>query len=119
MRTRTALIVSLGALTGAAGLQTKWDGPPVGGFDIVETASARMWRGIGGSLESDRSEQFSSTPAQLDPGDGSRRRSHFRGVTTHRPNELALKMDGAQACYPYLAAGVETMPRRVGRRGGQ
>jgi hypothetical protein len=27
-------------------------------------------------------------------------------------------MDGAQACYPYLAVGVETMPRRVGRRGG-
>jgi len=26
-------------------------------------------------------------------------------------------MDGAQACYPYLAVGVETMPRRVGRRG--
>ncbi|PWY61735.1 hypothetical protein BO70DRAFT_407992 [Aspergillus heteromorphus CBS 117.55] len=39
-------------------------------------------------------------------------------VTTHGPNELALKMDGAQACYPYLAVGVETMPRRVGRRGG-
>ena len=39
-------------------------------------------------------------------------------VTTHGPNELALKMDGAQACYPYLAVGVETTPRRVGRRGG-
>jgi len=23
-------------------------------------------------------------------------------VTTHLPNELALKMDGAQACYLYL-----------------
>jgi hypothetical protein len=40
-------------------------------------------------------------------------------VTTHLPNELALKMDGAQACYPYLAARVETMPWRVGRRGGR
>ena len=28
-------------------------------------------------------------------------------VTTHLPNELALKMDGAQACYPYLAVSVE------------
>lgn len=37
---------------------------------------------------------------------------------THLPNELALKMDGAQACYSYLAVGVEAMPRRVGRRGG-
>jgi len=44
---------------------------------------------------------------------------HPLGVTTHRPNESALKMDGAQACYPYLAARVETMPWRVGRRGGQ
>jgi len=24
------------------------------------------------------------------------------GVTTYLPNQLALKMDGAQACYPYL-----------------
>ena len=31
-------------------------------------------------------------------------------VTTHLPNELALKMDGAQACYLYLALMVETMP---------
>ncbi|PWY61639.1 hypothetical protein BO70DRAFT_408592 [Aspergillus heteromorphus CBS 117.55] len=31
-------------------------------------------------------------------------------VTTHGPNELALKMDGAQACYPYLAVGVERCP---------
>ncbi len=28
-------------------------------------------------------------------------------VTTHLPNELALKMDGAQACYPHLAVSVE------------
>jgi hypothetical protein len=27
-------------------------------------------------------------------------------------------MDGAQAYYPYSAARVETMPGRVGRRGG-
>ncbi len=40
-------------------------------------------------------------------------------VTTHLPNELALKMDGAQACYPHLAATAEAMPWRVGRRGGQ
>ena len=39
-------------------------------------------------------------------------------VTTHLPNELALKMDGAQACYPYPAAGAGFMPQRVGRRGG-
>jgi hypothetical protein len=39
-------------------------------------------------------------------------------VITHRPNEPALKMDGAQACYPYLAARVEITPWRVGRRGG-
>ena len=31
-------------------------------------------------------------------------------VTTHLPNELALKMDGAQACYLYFAVRVETMP---------
>ena len=41
------------------------------------------------------------------------------GVTTHRPNALAMKMDGAQAYYPYIAANVETMRWRVGRRGGQ
>src|SRR3954466_5395698 len=39
-------------------------------------------------------------------------------VTTHLPNELALKMDGAQACYLYPSAGAKFMPRRVGRRGG-
>jgi hypothetical protein len=27
-------------------------------------------------------------------------------------------MDGAQACYPYLAVWVNVKPRRVGRRGG-
>ena len=27
-------------------------------------------------------------------------------------------MDGAQACYPYLAVHVEVMRGRVGRRGG-
>ena len=27
-------------------------------------------------------------------------------------------MDGAQACYPYLAVRVEVMRGRVGRRGG-
>lgn len=31
-------------------------------------------------------------------------------VTVILPNELALKMDGAQAYYQYLAARVETMP---------
>ena len=40
-------------------------------------------------------------------------------VTTHLPNELALKMDGAQALYPYLTVGVEVTRRRVGRRGGR
>ena len=28
-------------------------------------------------------------------------------VTTHLPNELALKMDGAQTCHPYLTLGSE------------
>ena len=28
-------------------------------------------------------------------------------------------MDGAQACYPNLAAGAGSRPRRVGGRGGQ
>ena len=37
---------------------------------------------------------------------------------THLPNELALKMDGAQACYLYFAAMVDMKPWRVGRRGG-
>jgi hypothetical protein len=40
-------------------------------------------------------------------------------VTTHLPNELALKMDGAQACYPYLTAIVGSKQWRVGRRGGR
>ena len=42
-------------------------------------------------------------------------RSELKNVITH---ELALKMDGAQACYPYPAAGADIMPQRVGRRGG-
>ena len=29
---------------------------------------------------------------------------------THLPNELALKMDGAQACYLYSAVKVEVKP---------
>ncbi|KAL2273375.1 hypothetical protein FJTKL_04550 [Diaporthe vaccinii] len=39
-------------------------------------------------------------------------------VTTHLPNVLALKMDGAQAYRPYPAPRVETMPWGVGGRGG-
>lgn len=31
-------------------------------------------------------------------------------VTTHLPNELALKMDGAQACYLYSTVRVDMMP---------
>lgn len=31
-------------------------------------------------------------------------------VTTHLPNELALKMDGAQACYLYFTVRVDMMP---------
>ena len=31
-------------------------------------------------------------------------------VTTHLPNELALKMDGAQACYPYPTVKVNAKP---------
>ncbi|PLB42800.1 hypothetical protein P170DRAFT_491183 [Aspergillus steynii IBT 23096] len=56
-----------------------------------------------------------SSSRQPDGGHG-KSESAKECVTTHGPNELALKMDGAQACYPYLAVGVETMPRRVGRR---
>src|ERR1700743_3409177 len=40
-------------------------------------------------------------------------------VTTHLPNELALKMDGAQARYPYPPPWVRSRPRGVGRRGGR
>ena len=38
---------------------------------------------------------------------------------THLPNELALKMDGAQACYPYLAVEekLKILQRVGGRRG--
>ena len=39
-------------------------------------------------------------------------------VTTHLPNELALKMDGAQANDLYSAPRVDTMPWGVGRRRG-
>ena len=40
-------------------------------------------------------------------------------VTTYLPNELALKMDGAQASYPnFPVAGKEARPQRVGGRGG-
>ena len=41
-------------------------------------------------------------------------------VTTHLPNELALKMDGAEACYLYLTAREECECNlaRVGGRGG-
>ena len=39
---------------------------------------------------------------------------------THLPNERALKMDGAQASYPYPAARVKPQRRaRVGGRGGR
>jgi hypothetical protein len=38
-------------------------------------------------------------------------------VTTHLPNELALKMDGAEAGHLYTAAGASARPRRVGGRG--
>ncbi|SLM22275.1 Uncharacterised protein [Streptococcus dysgalactiae subsp. equisimilis] len=37
---------------------------------------------------------------------------------TRLPNELALKMDGAQAFYLYPSAGAKFTPQRVGRRGG-
>jgi len=40
-------------------------------------------------------------------------------VTTYLPNELALKMDGAQACYPNLpVASKVARLQRVGGRGG-
>ena len=38
---------------------------------------------------------------------------------THLPNELALKMDGAEACYPYPAVHLTSrVGGRVGGRGG-
>jgi|GraSoi_2013_80cm_1033760.scaffolds.fasta_scaffold01182_2 hypothetical protein len=40
-------------------------------------------------------------------------------VTTHLPNGLALKMDGAQACYSYLTVNFVLNNWRVGRREGQ
>ena len=39
-------------------------------------------------------------------------------VTTHLPNELALKMDGAQASDRDSAVGVNAMCQRVGGRTG-
>ena len=39
-------------------------------------------------------------------------------VTTHEPNESALKMDGASTGYRYSTVGLNAMDRRVGRRGG-
>ena len=39
-------------------------------------------------------------------------------VTTHLPNVLALKMDGAQATRPYPAHGAGPTRRGVGGRGG-
>ena len=38
-------------------------------------------------------------------------------VTTHLPNQLALKMDGAQAVYRDQAVWAIGMPKRVGGRG--
>ena len=39
-------------------------------------------------------------------------------VTTHLPNESALKKDGAQACRLYLAVEANARLPRVGGRGG-
>ena len=49
-----------------------------------------------------------SSSRQPDGGHGSRNPKEC--VTTHRPNELALKMDGAQACYLYSTVRVDMMP---------
>ena len=40
-------------------------------------------------------------------------------VTTHLPNESALKKDGAQACRLYLAVEANARLPRVGGRGGR
>ena len=40
-------------------------------------------------------------------------------VTTHLPNQLALKMDGAQALHLYSAIRTSATFRRVGRCGGR
>jgi len=37
---------------------------------------------------------------------------------THLPNEVALKMDGAEACDRYSAAGARSLCERVRGRGG-
>ena len=39
-------------------------------------------------------------------------------VTTHLPNQYALKMDGAQAANRDQAVGVNARPQRVGGRAG-
>ncbi len=39
-------------------------------------------------------------------------------VTTHLPNQLALKMDGAEALYRAWAAVANARLQRVGGRGG-
>ena len=39
-------------------------------------------------------------------------------VTTHLPNQLALKMDGAKVSYPYPTVGSRRVTRCVGGRGG-
>ena len=39
-------------------------------------------------------------------------------VTTHLPNQLALKMDGAQAGHRDQAIGANAKLQRVGGRGG-
>ena len=40
-------------------------------------------------------------------------------VTTHLPNELAPKIDGAQACYLHSAEDANAKRLRVGVRGGR
>ena len=40
-------------------------------------------------------------------------------VTTHLPNESALKKDGAQACCLYMAVEANARLPRVGGRGGR
>jgi len=44
----------------------------------------------------------------------------MRSKTSHaaKSGDGALKMDGASACYPYLAAPLELIAERVGWRGG-
>src|SRR5215469_5791962 len=56
-----------------------------------------------------------SSSRQQDGGHGSRI-SAKECVTTHLPNELALKMDGAQACYPYPAVRRQARYARTSRQ---